>query len=112
MVLSIEGEMLDGFHVETVPEFNTDDEYSRYALGWLAGMRAIWRLYCNRRWQQLEYLGIDRKSVEPLLATFDYGPRLTRRQAETLALRVPSTETASMMLRMRYALLYRPTSKD
>lgn len=111
-MISVGGELLDGFHFEQVPEFNRDDTYSEDALSWLAGMRAVWLLYYKRQWEHLTEIGVKRVQVENRLSVLTYGERLTQAQAKSLANRVPEMELASVRLRMRYALLYRPhTSK-
>lgn len=107
MAVYVEGELLDGFHVEHVPEFNRDDAYDENALNWLAGMRAIWLLYHRKQWDFLAEVGVRRGEVEGRLSSLFYGERLTSSQAYSLARRVPEIELASVKLRMKYALKYR-----
>lgn len=104
-MLIVEGELLDGYHIEQLPEFNTDDTVDMNALSAIAGMRAVWLLYIAGKWDHLEDLGVDREEVEPALKQFKhYGRRLTIRQAQQLAKKVPQLKDASTELRLAYAL--------
>jgi hypothetical protein len=109
-MINVGGELLDGFHFEQLPELNKDDTYSEDALSFLAGMRAVWLLYYKGQWSHLAEIGVRREQVENRLSVLPYGGRLTQAQALSLAKRVPEMELASVRLRMRYALLYRPRS--
>lgn len=100
-------ELLDGFHVETLPQFNTDDRPSEDAMSWVAGMRAVWMLYQRQEWDKLSTLGIVRTAVEERLAKLSYNERLTTKQAVWLARRVPEMESAALRLRFKYALKFR-----
>lgn len=105
MIIAVNGELVDGFHFEEVPQFNRDDSFDENALGNIAGMRAIWLLYQNGKWGYLEDLGVNREEVEPRLSRFKhYGPRLTVRQAQQLRKHVPEFQEASQELRLAYAL--------
>lgn len=113
MVVYVDGELLDGFHLEQTPQFNSDDAYDEDALNWLAGMRAVWLLYYRQHWSFLAELGVYERVVGDRLSRILYGERLTQAQALSLARRVPEMELASVKLRMRYALKYRPiTTKE
>lgn len=101
----VEGEALDGFHLEIIPQLNTDNKFDRRALSSTAGMRAVWLLYLAGKWDYLEDLGVDRELVEPKLKQFQhYGRRLTTRQAQQLRKKVPEFVEASRELRLAYAL--------
>jgi hypothetical protein len=104
MVVTIEGEFLDGFYIEAIPQYNTDDVVDMNALSSIAGMRAVWLLYFLDKWEHLEDLGVDRSEIEPVLKEFRYGRRLTARQAQQLQKKVPALVEASKELRLAYAL--------
>lgn len=105
-VVEIEGEYLDGFHVEHLPQFS-DNQLDRAALSGLAGMRAVWLLYWLGQWDHLEDLGVDREHLEPILDEFRvrYGQRPTVRQVQQLK-KIPELVEASKELRTAYALKY------
>lgn len=102
----INGELLDGYHIEQLPQFNTDNQVDMNALSSIAGMRAVWLLYFLGLWDHLEDLGVDRSEVEPVLkrCCTRYGRRLTARQAQQLQKKVPVLVDASKELRLAYAL--------
>jgi hypothetical protein len=103
-MVQIEGEYLDGFHIERIPQFS-ENQFDMNALSSIAGMRAVWLLYKLGRWDYLEDLGVDREQVEPALKQFrHYEERLTVRQAQQLKKKVPALVEASKELRTAYAL--------
>lgn len=102
--ITFEGELLEGYHLETVPQFDTGKQFDRRALSAIAGMRAVWLLYRMGRWEHLEDLGVERDQVEPVLKTLHYGARLTPSQVQQLYRRVPQLVEASRELRLAYAL--------
>lgn len=104
MITTLEGEVLEGYHLETIPQFNTDDQVDMNALSSLAGMRAVWLLYQTGKWEHLEDLGVDRAKVEPVLKGLRYDRRLTPQQAQQLQKKVPALVAASKELRLAYAL--------
>ena len=105
MIVTVEGEQLDGFHIEHVPQINRDDQFDKAALSSIAGMRAVWLLYWLGRWEHLEDLGVNRTLVEPVLVQCcsGFGEKLTHRQARQLQ-SVPAMVEASRELRLAYAL--------
>jgi len=103
-MITVNGELLDGYHIEQLPQFNTDDHVDMNALSAIAGMRAVRLLYFTGKWDHLEDLGVDRAEVEPVLKQFRYGRRLTIRQAQQLQKKVPALKDASTELRLAYAL--------
>lgn len=104
-MLIVEGELLDGYHVEDIPQFYTDNQFDINALSAIAGMRAVWLLCLAGKWDHLEDLGVDRAEVEPLIKQFKhYDRRLTIRQAQQLQKKVPQLKEASTELRLAYAL--------
>jgi hypothetical protein len=105
VIIAVNGELIDGFHFEEVPQFNRDDPYDEEALGPVAGMRAIWLLYKAGRWDYLEDLGVSRARVEPKLQRFKrYRTKLTLLQVRELYRMVPELVAASRELRLAYAL--------
>lgn len=101
----LDGELVDGYHVESVPQFNRDDTFDMNALSDRAGMRAIWLLYHRGQWEHLEDIGVDRSRVEPKLKRFKhYGELLTPRQVAQVEKYVPEFVEASKELRLAYAL--------
>lgn len=112
MAIVVEGEFLDGYHLETIPQFS-DNQFDKDALSSIAGMRAVWLLYRMGKWEHLEDLGVIRSEVEPVLnqCCTRYGDRLTTRQAQQLQKNVPQFKEASTELRLAYALQQRERSK-
>jgi len=104
-MILLHGEMVEGYHVEAVPQFNTDDAFTYDALSERAGIRAIWLLYYDKQWEHLEDIGCERSTLEPALLRFSYGRRLTIRQVQQLR-KVPAVVAASRELRLAYALKY------
>lgn len=108
MMIDVGGDFVDGFHVESVPEFYTDEDYSADALGWQAGIKAVWLLYRRGRWEELGSLGVDVPALRNKLERFShYEDQLTKGQVLWLRDKVPEIEAASFRLRALYALKYR-----
>lgn len=105
-MIRVQGELLDGFTIEAVPQFNRDDAFDMDALSDRAGMRAVWLLYQSGRWDYLEDLGLSREKLEPVLLRFQYGRVLTVRQIQQLKKKVPELLEASRELRLAYALKF------
>lgn len=105
-MVTVHGEVLDGFSIEAIPQFNTDDAFDWDALSERAGMRAVWLLYQLGKWEYLEDLGVNRAKVEPRLLAFSYGRTLTVRQIQQLKKKVPELVAASKELRLAYALKF------
>lgn len=103
-MLTVAGEVLDGFHLETIPQLSSSNSFDINALSATAGIRAVWLLYIAGEWEHLEDLGVNREEVEPVLKRLRYGARLTEWQAGQLQKKVPSLKEASTELRIAYAL--------
>lgn len=107
MKTSIQGEELDGFHIERVPQLMTQ-RFDRRALSPGVGMRAVWRLYRSGKWDFLEDLGVDVPTARRQLGACcaKYGELLTRAQLRQVRKRVPEFVRASQELRLAYALQF------
>lgn len=102
----INGELLEGYHYETVPVANSS-AYDDSALDRISGMRAVWLLYRSGKYDLLKELGIttrqlNNKKLQQYVTR--YPARIDEEQADVLSRNFPWLREAANELRLAYAL--------